>query len=201
MKQKITLAVLAFFALTAMAFTINTHTPSGDKHTANNVVSAIHWKGYKVTGEHEGTIELKSGAFDFEDNKLVGGSFIMDMNTISCTDLEGGGAKKLEGHLKSDDFFGVKKFPTASFKITKVTMAKSAGNYNMTGDLSIKGKTKSIKFPAKIETKDGEYVAYANLKINRTDFNIRYGSGSFFDNLGDKAISDNFDLDIIIVTK
>ena len=151
--------------------------------------SKVVWKAYKVAGSHEGTIDVKSGSLDFDGEKLVGGNFVIDMTTIACTDLEGEYKGKLEGHLKSGDFFDVEKHTTASLNITK---AKSTGknSYELVGDLTIKGITKSVKFDASIYGKK----ATANLKIDRTDFDIKYGSGSFFDGLKDNMIYDEFDL-------
>jgi len=151
--------------------------------------SKVVWKGYKVTGSHEGTIALKSGFLTFDDDKLTGGEFVIDMTTIQNTDLEGNSKGKLEGHLKSDDFFGVVTFPTAilTFKEVKSTGKNS---YAVTGDLTIKGKTNPITFVISIYGSK----ATASVKIDRTKFDVRYGSTSFFDNLKDKAIYDEFDL-------
>ena len=126
---------------------------------------------------------------DFDGEKLVGGNFVIDMTSIACTDLEGEYKGKLEGHLKSGDFFDVEKHRTASLNITK---AKSTGknSYELSGDLTIKGITKKVKFDASIYGKK----ATASLKIDRTDFDIKYGSGSFFDGLKDNMIYDEFDL-------
>ena len=151
--------------------------------------STVVWKGYKVAGSHEGTIDLKSGSLAFDGDKLTGGAFVLDMNSLSSTDLSGEYKGKLEGHLKSDDFFGVAKYPTAALKITKVK--KTGKNaYKIIGDLTIKGITKTVKFPASIYGKK----ATGTLKIDRTDFNVQYGSGSFFDNLKDNLIYDELDL-------
>ena len=106
--------------------------------------STIHWVGKKVTGSHEGTINLKNGALVFNGKKLVGGNFTVDMTTINTTDLSGKGKTNLDGHLKSDDFFGVEKFPTATLVI-KSLGEKGNGVYAVTADLTIKGKTESIK--------------------------------------------------------
>lgn len=163
--------------------------------------SQITWKGYKVTGSHEGTITVKDGNLDFTDGQLTGGSFAIDMTTIKTTDLTGGTAAKLEGHLKSPDFFGVEKFPTATFKITKVVSRGTPGDYRVTGDLTIKETTKEIKFNTKVVEEMGLYTATADLTIDRTDFDVRYGSGSFIDNLGDKTIYDEFELGITLVSK
>lgn len=151
--------------------------------------SKIVWKGYKVTGSHEGTIALKSGNLSFDGDRLTGGEFVIDMSSITCTDLSGEYQGKLEGHLKSDDFFGVEAHPTAQLNITDVK-STSKNAYQIQADLTIKGLTKSIVFPASIY---GE-KATANLKIDRTQFNVKYGSGSFFEGLKDNLIYDEFDL-------
>ncbi|MEM9929875.1 MAG: YceI family protein [Bacteroidota bacterium] len=163
--------------------------------------SQVTWKGYKVTGSHEGTIDVKEGNLEFKDGVLTGGSFTIDMASIKATDISGGKAANLEGHLKSDDFFGVANFPTAAFNITKVVSRGTPGDYRITGDITIKESTETIKFNAKVTETDGTYTATADLKLDRTDFDVRYGSGSFIDNLGDKTIYDEFDLGIKLVTK
>lgn len=151
--------------------------------------SKVVWKGYKVGGSHEGNIAIKSGFLTFDEAALVGGSFVMDMTTISSTDLTGGSKKKLEGHLKSDDFFGVEKFPTATLNFTS---AKATGknSYQVTGNITIKGKTETVSLIVSV------YGSKANvsLKIDRTKFDVRYGSTSFFDGLKNKAIYDEFDI-------
>lgn len=156
--------------------------------------STITWKGYKVTGMHEGTVKFKSGNLDVQNGVIKGGEFTIDMSTINCTDLSGKGKESLEGHLKSDDFFGVAKNPTASIKFKKVVATNLTGDYRITADITIKNTTKEIKFNA--NAKDG--VATASIKLDRSDFDVRYGSGSFFDDLGDKTIYDEFDLNISV---
>ena len=152
----------------------------------------ITWVGKKVTGQHEGTIGLKSGSLVVNDGQIESGDFVIDMTSIKCTDLSGGGATKLEGHLASDDFFGVDNHPTATLKITEAARRGSTDNYEVTADLTIKGVTKPVEFIVRME---GE-AAYADISVDRTQYGIKYGSGSFFDNLGDKMIYDNFDLAI-----
>lgn len=161
--------------------------------------SQITWKGYKVLGSHTGYVSVKDGDFQMQDGALVGGSFMIDMTSITCTDLEGEYADKLVGHLKSDDFFGVANFPTASFNITQVISRGTPGSYKIVGDLTIKEKTQQIKFNANISEEDGQNIAVADVTIDRSDFDVRYGSGSFFDNLGDNTIYDEFDLSIRMV--
>jgi len=151
--------------------------------------SKVEWKGYKVTGSHAGTISLKTGSLDFKEGKLTDGSFVIDMTSINNTDMEGEYKGKLEGHLKSDDFFGVSKFPTATMDFTKV---KSSGKnaYDVTADLTIKGKTNKVNFVLSVYGNK----ATASLKIDRTKYDVQYGSTSFFEGLKDKAIYDEFDL-------
>jgi len=151
--------------------------------------SSVTWKGYKVTGTHEGKISIKSGYLSFDEGKLTGGEFTIDMTSIVNTDLEGEYKGKLEGHLKSDDFFGVEEFPTANLIFNKV---KSTGNnvYEVSGDLTIKDQTQPVTFKISISGNK----ATADLKIDRTKFGVKYRSTSFFDDLKDKAIYDEFDL-------
>ncbi|HBD26034.1 YceI family protein [Flavobacterium sp.] len=153
--------------------------------------STINWVGKKVTGAHEGTISLKEGALIFKGKKLVGGNFTVDMTTINTTDLSGKGKTNLDGHLKSDDFFGVEKFPTATLVIKSIG-DKGNGVYSATADLTIKGKTESIKFDLTVAGN----TATTTLKVDRTKYDIKYGSGSFFSDLGDKTIYDDFDLTV-----
>lgn len=153
--------------------------------------STITWKGHKVTGTHEGNIDLSEGILFFEGETLTGGYLIIDMSSISVNDLEAGdGKEKLEGHLNSDDFFSTSNHKTANFKITNVT--GSAGDYKVTGDLTIKGITHPTTFNMLVK----DNSAKANLKVDRTKYGIRYRSNSFFDNLKDKAIYDEFDLSV-----
>ncbi|MBZ9626675.1 YceI family protein [Psychroflexus sp. CAK1W] len=152
--------------------------------------STIRWEGEKLTGSHEGTINLKEGFFLMENGELVGGEFTADMTSIDVTDLEGDSKEKLMGHLRSDDFFGVNNYETARFVIN--TVAKKGDVYGISGDLTIKGKTNPIAFDLKMNGN----TATTNLTIDRTKYDVRYGSNSFFDNLGDKTIYDEFDLAI-----
>ncbi|POS01760.1 YceI family protein [Flavobacterium croceum] len=157
----------------------------------NTSKSKINWVGKKVTGKHEGTVDLKSGALVFKKNKLKGGTFVVDMTTISSTDLQGDYKAKLDGHLKADDFFGTEKYPTAKLVFKKIG-DKGNGVYAVTADLTIKDVTNSVSF---LITVKGN-TATTSLKIDRTKYGIKYGSGSFFDNLGDKTINDEFELEV-----
>jgi polyisoprenoid-binding protein YceI len=157
----------------------------------NTEKSTINWLGKKVTGEHSGTVNFKEGMLIFKKGKVAGGNFTVDMTSLTSTDLSGDWKDKLNGHLKSEDFFGTEKNPTATLKFTKIA-AKGNGVYTVTADLTIKGITNPVTF--ELSTKDN--TATATVKINRTKYGIKYGSGSFFDNLGDKTINDDFDLTV-----
>ena len=186
MKNKVQTIVAALIIAT-ITFAFNT-IEDGIKEVKVET-SSVTWKGYKVTGSHMGSIALKAGSLEFKDGKLVGGEFTIDMTTVENTDMEGEYKAKLEGHLKSDDFFGVSTYPTAKLVFNKV---KSTGknSYEVTGDLTIKDKTNPVTFDISIYGNK----ATANVKIDRTKFDVRYGSTSFFDDLQDKAIYDEFDL-------
>jgi polyisoprenoid-binding protein YceI len=156
--------------------------------------SKIHWLAKKVGGQHEGTIGITSGSLVADGAKISGGEFVIDMKSIVCTDITNAEYnQKFIGHISTGDFFEVEKFPTAAFKITKV-----AGS-NITGDLTMKGITKSITFPAKIAVVGGKVSATASIPVDRTDFGVKYNSKKFFDTIGDKAIDDIFNLDITLV--
>ncbi len=159
------------------------------KKTIKTEKSTVTWKGYKVTGAHQGTIALKSGSLSFKNGKLIGGDFTINMSTIAISDLTGDAKGQLEGHLKSDDFFGVAKNPTSTLVFKKVK-ATSKNAYKITADLTIKGKTNTVKFNLSVYGNK----ANAALKVDRSKYDVRYGSTSFFDNLKDKAIYDEFDL-------
>ncbi|MGB0840416.1 MAG: YceI family protein [Chitinophagales bacterium] len=188
-------SVFTILALVGFAFT----SPQAEKQIKVDATKTqINWTGYKVTGQHTGTLQLNSGSFIYDEGVLTGGSFEVDMNSLTVTDLEGDMAGKLKGHLMSADFFGVEKFPTASFNITKV-VPQGPNRYKVIGDLTIKETTKEIRFNTTVDQSSGVPVASAKITLDRSDFNIRYGSGSFFDNLGDKTIYDDFDLNLTVV--
>ncbi len=180
--------IQSVLVLAVVAATSAFNTPVEEK-TINTEASTVTWKGYKVTGSHEGTITLKEGKLEFDGDQLTGGHFVADMTSLISTDLTGEYKGKLEGHLKSDDFFGVEKFPTATLEITGVE-SSSKNAYTVTADLTVKGQTHPVTFEMSVYGSK----ATANVKIDRTKYDIRYGSGSFFDDLGDKTIYDEFDL-------
>lgn len=162
------------------------------KKTIKAESSKIEWTGKKVLGSHTGTIDFKEGYLEMDGETITGGQFVVDMTTIEVTDLTGENKGKLEGHLNSDDFFGVNNHSTATLNIKNAT--KTASGYNVVGDLTIKGHTEPISFDLSMNGN----TATTSFKIDRTKYGIRYGSGSFFDNLGDNTISDNFTLDVTL---
>ena len=187
MKNLKTIA-FAFITMISLTFFAQTKTVDAGK-------SSINWIGKKVTGSHEGTIGIKSGNLVFAKDKLKGGTFVVDMPTIIVTDLAPGkGKEDLEGHLKANDFFGTAKFPTATLVFKKIA-AKKAGVYTVTGDLTIKGITKPIVF----DLATTATTAATTLKIDRTKYDIKYNSGNFFQNLGDKVINDEFELKVALL--
>ncbi|MDH5412970.1 MAG: YceI family protein [Flavobacteriaceae bacterium] len=185
MKKFITTSTVILVAFIAFSFT-NLETITKEVKIEK---SKVIWKGYKVTGSHEGTIAIQSGTLKFKGDVLVGGEFVIDMTSITNADLQGEYKDKLEGHLKSDDFFGVEKFPTATLVFKNVEVA-GKNSYKVTGDLTIKGKMNPVTFDFSVYGSK----ANATLKIDRSKYDVKYGSSSFFDNLKDKVIYDEFDL-------
>ena len=167
-----------------------------EKMVADASKTTLLWLGEKVTGQHNGTIMLKSGWLSFKDNKIVSAEFNIDMTTIKDVDANA----RLEGHLKSDDFFSVEKFPTAKLVITGSTSFEK-GSGVVTGTLTIKGISNPIEFKSTVQKKDDGFWFYSNIVVDRTKYNVRYGSGSFFDNLGDKVIYDEFKLKVALFVK
>lgn len=161
-------------------------------YSVDTKVSSIEWTGEKVTGSHEGTIMVKEGSVVIEDGKIVSGTLFIDMTSIKVTDIEDEGTNaKLKGHLSSDDFFGVKAHPTAQLKITSVKHTEGK-QHIIVGELTIKGTTQAVEIPATIMMEDNKVVVIGETKIDRTKYDIRYGSGQFFDGLGDRMIYDEF---------
>lgn len=169
------------------------------KVVVNPAESNLRWDGYKVTGQHHGIVKIESGELIFADGLLKSGRFVMDMRTIEVHDLQGESRTKLENHLKSDDFFGVASHSKATFEIDKAIPYGTKGLYKIEGQLTIKNITKPIKFETQIDVKNGITMATADIKVDRSEYNVRYGSGSFFDNLGDKTIYDEFDIKVKLV--
>ena len=167
-----------------------------NKLSADTTKTSLLWLGEKVTGQHTGTIKLQSGWLNWQNNKIASGEF--DINMASLKETENNAM--LLGHLKSDDFFGVSKFPLAKLVITGSTPFDK-GSGTVSGTLTIKDITNPIEFKATMQKKEEGTWFFANITIDRTKYNIRYGSGSFFDNLGDKTIYDEFKLKVNLLVK
>ena len=197
-------ALLISFLISFQTFACKTCGCSSKKDTHNHSENSINkdidiskssvkWLGEKVTGSHEGTISIKEGHLHFDNNTFTGGNIVIDMSTIDCTDLVGEPKSSIEGHLSSDDFFGIKKYPTANLEIVNAEKIKYSKNkYKVSAILEIK----SIKNNVDLEVVIDNGSAIVDLVIDRTQYNIKYGSGSFFDNLGDKMIYDDFKLSV-----
>jgi polyisoprenoid-binding protein YceI len=196
-------------ALAALGLLANA-TPPGKLSTTLKISadqSNLKWHAKKVTGEHFGTLKFKSGEIITDQNKLVGGTFTMDMTALDVTDLTGEWKEKLIGHLKSDDFFSVQKHQTSVLTIKKATPIPGAtgtdnkNNYTIVADLTVKGITKEVQFPALVVVNKGKVTAKADFNIDRTLYDIRYGSKSFFADIGDKAIDNDFNIKVFIVAQ
>ncbi|MFZ4428189.1 MAG: YceI family protein [Saprospiraceae bacterium] len=183
-------------------FAFNNPAKAPEAVAVDTKASYVQWTGYKVTGKHFGKVRLQSGSLEYSNGTLTGGSFVMDMKSISVEDMSGGGADKLRGHLMSADFFGVDNYPTAKFQITKVVSRGTPGAYKIIGNLTVKQTTKEVRFNADLKEENGKTVGMAKITLDRSEYDIRYGSGTFFENLGDKTIYDEFDLEInLVLTK
>ena len=184
---------LKTLAIAILAFT--TTTLVAQSKSINTEKSQVKWYGEKVTGKHDGTVNLSSGTMIFSKNKIVGGTFTIDMPTLAVTDLTADQGKgKLEGHLKSDDFFSTANHKDAKL-IFKSVSPKSNQMYAVTADLTIKGITNPVTF----DLKANGSTASTTFKVDRTKYDIKFKSGSFFENLGDKAIYDDFIVTVNLV--
>ena len=177
----------------ALVVVLATTSVSAQNKKVDTSKSSINWVGKKVTGQHSGTINIKDGALVFKGKKLAGGTFTVDMTSLTATDLTGEYQGKLNGHLKADDFFGTEKFPTATLVFKKIGV-KTLNVYNVTADLTIKNITKPVTFDISV---NGD-TATTTFNVDRTKYDIKYGSKSFFDSIGDKAISDEFELAVAL---
>ena len=194
--QKISVGIISFIlSLSALATTpIDVHK------------SSVEWLGTKVTGQHSGILELKKGEITLEQGKLQSGRFILDMTSIKVLDIKDKKwNKKLEKHLKDEDFFGVDNYPVAIFECTSPEPLKGEKkgepNYRFNGDLTIKGITHALAFDAVVDIKKTKARASGKITVDRTKYGIRYKSGKFFEGLGDKAIHDEFVISFDVITK
>lgn len=195
MKLKVTLGALLFLVVVSSAF-IAPFKPVAYKVDLEK--SSLTWVGKKLTGSHNGSIALQSGNLLFDGKKLSGGNFVINMATIKDADK----SDRLEGHLKADDFFGVDKYATSTFVVKKIT--PGVGNtVTVGGDLTIKGITNAVSFPATIAwNADGSVTATAEkIVVDRTKYGIKFRSKGMFPDVGDKMIYDEFELAIKLVAK
>ena len=163
-----------------------------ENYRVNTEISSIEWIGRKVTGQHQGVIQLKKGSYIFENGIIKKAEFIINMMSIKITDIEDQDQNdKLQNILVSSNFFAVKENPTGKLSILKSEKI-STGKLNVFAELEIKGISKRIEFEVTLLKDGNKMVAIGEVDIDRTAYGIRYGSGSFFDNLGDKAIKDLF---------
>lgn len=191
---------MAVMALTVSASTVFAGNPEGEKtYTINTAESKIVWVGEKVTGSHTGNVTFKEGVFKESKGNLIAGKAIVDMNTITTTDLDGEWAEKLVGHLKSDDFFSVEAHPEATFELSDFLKANKKGIYTINGSLNIKGISHPISFPVEVKMNEEKLVMKGSVTFDRTKYDIKYGSGKFFEGLGDKMIDDEVKFDFVIV--
>jgi polyisoprenoid-binding protein YceI len=195
LKAKLFFIAVLFFSTSQLCANV-------DKSTSYKVdpsESNIEWTGKKVAGAHFGNINIKEGHLLYEGNTITGGSFSIDMNSITCTDLtDERSNSRLVNHLKSDDFFGTSDHPV-SILVIKMASQKSGDQYEITGDLTIKGITHEIVFPATVQFADDKLTALADITVDRTKYDIKFRSGRFFDSLGDRLIYDDFTLKVELV--
>ncbi|MEL6675353.1 MAG: YceI family protein [Bacteroidota bacterium] len=166
--------------------------------------SSLAWTAKKVTGQHNGVVPITEGSFSMENGTVTAGSFTIDMASLKVLDIEDEETNgKLTGHLNSPDFFNTAEFPAASFEVTKAVAVAddSTKTHDISGNLTIKGISKEITFPANVSLTDGTFAAMADFNIDRTEWDIRYGSGKFFEDLGDKTIYDDINLVLNLVAK
>ena len=195
MKKIFLSAILSIITLFAIATK-----PHVDHIRVNSEGSTIKWIGSKVAESHEGTINIQKGVLDIKHGVLVGGQISIDMSTIVNTDMEGRMKQRLEWHLKNEDFFNVAEFPTSTITITNAV--KGEGNtYKVVADLTIKGITHPISFDADVNVNGLNFLAAAKIKIDRTKWDIKYNSGNFFKDLGDKLILDEIEFDVFLLSE
>ena len=188
--------VLLVAAFLISSFTISPHTNDVKVNTKN---SKLIWTGSKPTGSHTGTIDIVSGFLTFDHGNFVGGTFSIDMQSLATNDMSEESNKKLDRHLKNEDFFDVQKFSDANLKITKVFKIDDR-NYSVLADLTMKGITNPISFEAEVTGSGNSFVAAAKFTIDRTKWGVEYKSGNIFKNLGDKIIYDDIEFDVFLIS-
>ncbi len=173
-----------------------------EKQIADPSATKISWYGNKLIGSaHTGTIGLMDGWLSTEGNVITGGEFRVDMNSIVNTDIKDENMReRLVGHLKSDDFFGVEKYPVAKLVVTGSNKFTD-GKATVRGNLTVKEATHPVEFTA-LRSKSGDVSTYtATIVFDRSKYDVRFGSGKFFSNLGDNTINDEIKLEVQLVVK
>lgn len=192
-------SILTSLLLVAVAGLSSFIRPDLQKFQVDTRASSLQWTATKVTGFHTGTAPLQSGELVTDGKIIRQGSFEIDLASLTVTDITDPASNaKLVGHLKNEDFFNTSAHPKASFVINSVAQ-KSGDEYVVKGKLTIKGISKDLEFPATVKQDGKKLTASARIKVNRTQYDIRFRSSSFFENLGDKAIADEFELDLKLV--
>ncbi|WP_439487434.1 YceI family protein [Algoriphagus sp.] len=181
------------------ALALTSFTMASKVATVDTTESTITWTAKKVTGQHHGKVPITSATLDYQNNRILGGNFEMDMTSLTVEDITDPGMnKKLSDHLKSDDFFSVEKYNKSTFNVTDAKTSDGKA-YQITGDLTIKGITKPVTFPATVSVNGGKITATGKLTFDRTHYDIKFRSGSYFENLADKMIYDDVELDVKLV--
>lgn len=197
--KKTAYSIAILIALAALSFTL-LHT---EKFAVDVNASSVKWIGKKVTGQHQGNVKIKNGYLVMNHGVPVSGYFELDMSSITCTDISDAKKNKdLVDHLKNDDFFSVDKFPVSTLTVSRITPIQNAvagdNNYELWGNLTIKGITQQVQFPARFEATPALVKATAKITIDRTKWNVTYKSGTVFPELVDKAIADNIEFEVSI---
>lgn len=178
--------------------------PAVEVYKIDTAASTVEWKGIKKIGSaHTGNIKVQSGEVSVEKNMVKSAQVVVDMKTITNTDVtDATYNKKLVGHLSNEDFFNVAKYPTSEFKLTSVTSGKNKNEVTVKGELTMIGQTQPIEFPATVKIDKGVATSEATVKVDRTKWGLKYGSGNFFKELaGDKIINDEFELKLKLTAK
>lgn len=177
------------------------------QHEVDSSASYVQWKGFKPGGEHFGKLPVSTGTVAISEGMLYGGHVELAMNGIIVEDLEGEMAQTLKAHLENEDFFEAATYPVARFELTDIP-AEGVSLNNLTelkGNLTLKDVTKNITIPvqsAVLDAESGVYVVESqSFRINRVDWNVKYGSKSLFTGLGDKFIDDEIELRFVLKTK
>ena len=194
MKKAGLIAFIAIFAVTQLT--------AQKKYIADPAATKIKWHGEKIVGsKHDGTIALKEGWLASDGKSITGGEFVVDMSTIKNEDIKDAGSRaKLEGHLKSADFFGVDNYPLSKLVLAGGSQI-AGGKATLRGSLTIKEATHPVEFTV-VESKAGDVLTYtATITFDRSLYDVRFGSGKFFSNLGDNAIRDEIKLEVSLVVK